>query len=79
VAYVSSGLTFFYWPFVGIPIVKGGPVAWNGAWSFWVANAAGFGNIGLISIYLYKAVGRNDIAVDGESCDVDGSVVDRVE
>jgi hypothetical protein len=49
-------------------MVKSGPVAWNGALAFWVVAVAGFAEYVLISVFLWKAVGRTDIPADGESC-----------
>lgn len=65
-AYTSTGLSMFYWLAFGVPIVKSGAMAWNGALGFWVPAVAGFASVGLISVYVYKAVGRNDLLADGE-------------
>lgn len=64
-AYVSTGLTLFYWPALGLFYVKSGVVAWNGALTFWVAGAATVLNVFTISFYLYKAVSKEGLPGEG--------------
>jgi len=66
-AWVSFVLSMFYWLALGVPMVKSGPMAWNGALAFWVTAVAGFAEYTLISVFMWNAVGRSDIAADGES------------
>jgi hypothetical protein len=65
-AYLSTASTLFYWPALAIPFVYRGVATWNGALSFWVPGVIGALNLGSISLYLFKAIGRNDIPGDGE-------------
>lgn len=68
-AYITTSLTLLYWPAFGLAFVKTGPIAWNGALSFWVASIAGCLNIVLISFYLYKAIGSkvDDVPTEREN------------
>lgn len=60
VAWVNTSMILGLFPALGVHCVYHGAVAWNGALTFWV-GAAAFGNqVGLLVMYLMKAVGRRD-------------------
>jgi hypothetical protein len=60
VAWVNTAITFTFYPAFGVHCVKSGPIAWNGALTFWL-GAVGLGvQIGLLVFYLLKAVTRAD-------------------
>jgi hypothetical protein len=60
VAYAMTALTFTYYPALGVHCVYEGPIAWNGALSFWL-GAVGFGiQVGLLVFFLMKTVGKPD-------------------
>lgn len=59
-AWVNTGLTIGFYPALGVHCVHRGPLAWNGALSFWVGAVAFSIQVGLLVFYLLKVVGRPD-------------------
>lgn len=41
-------------------------LAWDGALSFWVSVVAAVVNLGSLSFFVWRAVGRGDVPGDGE-------------
>lgn len=77
VAYVNSGFSVVYCFSIGVPMVKRGAFAYNGALGFWVPAVAGAANYVLIPVYLYKAVEINDLPADGGSHGVDVTEIEN--
>jgi hypothetical protein len=61
-AWVTGALTITFYPVLAVHCVKGGPFAWNGAISFWIAGVGGGFQNFVIAFYLFKAVLRTDYA-----------------
>lgn len=65
-AYVTTFLSLFCWPALGVFYARSGVLAWNGALSFWVASVAFCLNVSAISFYLYQAISKEDVLEEGE-------------
>jgi len=60
VAWVNSAVTLTFYPAFGVHCVRSGPIAWNGAVTFWL-GAVGLGlQIGLLVLYFLKSVNKMD-------------------
>lgn len=76
-AYVTTGLTFTYYPALGVHCVYSGAIAWNGALTFWL-GAAGFGiQVAVLVFFLMRAVGKPDEPFD-TSMESDESIANHL-